>query len=129
MAKSLQVALLEVRQYLRDRGDLAFSLLLPIAIFALMYGAFGGQTQFHGTANVVNEDRGGTYSSLFLQQLEQQPSLNIQMLSSSDADTKLQKADIEMVIIIPNGFSDKLANGQQAQLYSSSGVMVVRKGR
>ncbi|MEE9491093.1 MAG: hypothetical protein V3V80_02170, partial [Dehalococcoidia bacterium] len=68
--RPLLVALLQVRIYLQDKGDLAFSLLLPIAIFALMYGAFGGQTLFHGTAHIVNQDQEGTYSALLIERLE-----------------------------------------------------------
>ena len=47
MMRILVVALMEVRSYLRDKADLAFSILLPVAIFALMYGAFSGQDQFN----------------------------------------------------------------------------------
>lgn len=116
MKKSLHVALLEVRSYLRDRGDLAFSLLLPIAIFALMYGAFGGQTQFHGTANVVNEDQGGTYSTLFLQRLDTSQSLEVKLHTQVEAETGLDSSDLLLVIYIPEDFSEKLAAGQNAQL-------------
>jgi len=60
IVRPLLIALLQVRIYLRDKAELAFSLLLPIAIFALSYGAFG-ELQFRGTAYVVNEDQGGAY--------------------------------------------------------------------
>jgi len=50
MNRALLIALGEVRAFLQDRADLAFGLLLPIAIFALMYGAFGTTSQFQGTA-------------------------------------------------------------------------------
>ncbi|MEJ2738883.1 MAG: hypothetical protein P8105_03450, partial [Dehalococcoidia bacterium] len=71
MIRALLVALREVRAYLQDKADLVFSLLLPIAVFALMYGAFGGDTMFHGTAYVVNEDRDGSYSALLLERLDE----------------------------------------------------------
>ncbi|TET17957.1 MAG: ABC transporter permease, partial [Dehalococcoidia bacterium] len=105
-----------VRIYLQDKGDLAFSLLLPIAIFALMYGAFGGQTQFHGTAHVVNEDRGALYSALLIERLEEIDNLDVKLHSASKADSKLDRADLVMVLYIPNGFSERLASGEQAQL-------------
>ena len=44
MKKALFIMLKEVRDFLRDKGDLGFSLVLPIAIFALMYGAFRRQS-------------------------------------------------------------------------------------
>ncbi len=110
------VALREVRTYLQDKADLAFSLLLPIAIFALMYGAFGGESMFHGTAHVVNEDQKGTYSTLLLAQLDELDNLDVELLSLSEADSKLDRSDLLMVIYIPKGFSDRLASGEPAQL-------------
>jgi ABC-type Na+ efflux pump permease subunit len=116
MNRPLIVALREVRTYLQDKADLAFSLLLPIAIFALMYGAFGGESMFHGTAHVVNEDQEGTYSTLLLEQLDELESLDVELLSLSEADSKLDRSDLLMVFYIPKGFSDRLASGEPAQL-------------
>lgn len=116
MIKSLQVALLQVRIYLRDIGDLGFSLLLPILVFTLMYGAFGGKTMFHGTAHIVNEDRGGAYSEILIERLEDEDNLDVKLLSSSEADSKLDRSDLLMVLFIPDDFSQKIEAGEQAQL-------------
>lgn len=106
----------EVRTYLQDRADLAFSLLLPIVIFALMYFAFGGQLLFHGTAHVVNEDPAGTYSTVFLEQLDELENLDVELLSTEEADSKLESSDLLMVLYIPEGFSARLASAEPAQL-------------
>ena len=116
MNRTLIVALREVRTYLQDKADLAFSLLLPIAIFALMYGAFGGESMFHGTAHVVNEDPGGTYSALLLEQMDELENLDIEFLSPAEADSRLDSSDLLMVLYILGDFSDKLASGEPAQL-------------
>jgi len=116
MIRSLIVALREVRTYLQDKADLAFSLLLPIAIFALMYSAFGGQSIFHGTAYVVNEDQAGIYSALFLERLGELENLDVEPLSMDEADSKLERSDLLMVLCIPKGFSDELNSGNPAQL-------------
>jgi ABC-2 type transport system permease protein len=116
MTRSLAVALREVRTYLQDKGDLGFSLLLPIAIFALMYGAFGGQSLFHGTAYVVNEDRSGIYSALLLDRLDEREELDINLLSAREAEYKLEKSDLQVVLYIPGDFSEKLSHGWPAQL-------------
>ncbi|MFC1919582.1 ABC transporter permease [Chloroflexota bacterium] len=116
MIRSLYVALREIRTYLLDKGDLAFSLLLPIVTFALMYGAFGGQTQFHGTAHVVNQDIGGAYSSLLLERLNELNELDVQLYSHSEADSKLDRSDLLMVLYVPAGFSGTISSGNQAQL-------------
>ena len=80
MIKVLLVALLAVRGYFEDKGDMLFGLLLPIVIFALMYGVFGGQSMFHGTAYIVNEDQGGTYSTVLLEQLDKLELLDVELI-------------------------------------------------
>jgi ABC-2 type transport system permease protein len=116
MKRALIVALREVRSYLQDKADLAFSLLLPIAIFALMYGAFGGQAQFHGTAYIVNEDPGGKYSTRLLERLGELDTLDIKLLSRCEADGQLERSDLLLAIYIPSDFSNQLAAGQPTQL-------------
>ncbi|MCX6011321.1 MAG: ABC transporter permease [Chloroflexi bacterium] len=116
MNRAFIVAIREVRTYLQDKADLAFSLLLPIVIFALMYFAFGGESLFHGTAHVVNEDEGGAYSTVFLEQLEAIDVLDVELLAAEDADAKLDSSDLLMVIYIPEDFSENLASGEPAQL-------------
>jgi ABC-2 type transport system permease protein len=116
MNRAFILALKEVRSYLRDRGDLAFSLLLPIALFALMYGAFGGSSLFHGTAHIVNEDKGGEYSTIFLERLGETDNLDIELYTAEDADKKLEDSNLLMVIYIPADFSSNLAAGEPAQL-------------
>jgi ABC-2 type transport system permease protein len=101
---------------LQDRGDLAFSLLLPVAVFALMYGAFSEQSTFHGVAHIVNGDGGGKYSALLLERLRQDGGLDIEIHAPSDADRKLAKSDLQTVLFIPGDFSRKLEAGVKASL-------------
>jgi ABC-2 type transport system permease protein len=116
MNRAFIVAIREVRTYLQDKADLAFSLLLPIVIFALMYFAFGGTSLFHGTAHIVNEDEGGAYATVFLEQLEEIDVLDVELLTAEDAEAKLDNSDLLMVIYIPNDFSKNLAAGEASQL-------------
>ena len=116
MKRALIVALREVRSYLQDKADLAFSLLLPIVTFALIYGAFGGTGLFHGTAYIVNEDTNGTYALQLIDNIKKQDSLEIQLLSRADAENKLNRSDLNMVFFIPADFSDKLNAGQPVAL-------------
>jgi len=112
MKNALLVALREARSYLVDKADLAFSLLLPIVTFALIYGAFGGQGLFHGTASIVNEDTNGVYAQQLLDSIKKQDSLTVEMLTRTDAETKLNHASLNMVFFIPPDFSSKLNMGQ-----------------
>ena len=97
MKRALIVALREVRTYLQDKGDLAFSLLLPVVTFALIYGAFGGQGLFHGTAYIVDEDTNGVYAQQLVNSIKKQDSLTVQILSLADAQSKLNNSDLNMV--------------------------------
>ena len=92
MKRALYIALNEVRLYLQDKGDMAFSLLLPVVTFVLIYGAFGGQSLFEGTAYVVDEDK-GAYSSLLMEKLEDTGVLEVEVLTPPEADAKLEKKD------------------------------------
>ena len=116
MKRALLVALREVKEYLQDKADLAFSLLLPIVTFALIYGAFGGSGLFHGTAYIVNGDPNGTYAQQLVDTLKKQDSLTVQMLSLADAQNKLNNSNINMVFVIPSDFSSQLNAGQSATL-------------
>jgi ABC-2 type transport system permease protein len=115
MKRALFITLNEVRLYLQDKADLAFGLLLPIITFALMYGAFGGQTMFKATAPVVNEDR-GAYSAQLIEQLDKVDGIKVELLTASEADTKLERSDLLMVLFIPSGFSETLVSGGKGEL-------------
>lgn len=117
--RALVIAFREVRTYLQDKADLAFSLLLPIAIFTLMYAAFGGQLLFQGTAHVVNEDPEGIYSTLFLERLRGIENLEVKLLSSKEAEERLDRSDLLLVLRVPKGFSNRLASGDPAELILS----------
>ena len=116
MKRALIVALREVRSYLQDKADLAFSLLLPIVTFALIYGAFGGTGLFHGTASMVNEDTNGVHAQRLLDSIKQQDSLTVEMLSRADAEKKLNSSALNIVFFIPADFSAKLNMGQPVEL-------------
>ena len=111
--RAIHLALLEVRSYLKDKGDLAFSLLLPIALLAVMVGAFGQSTRFNGVANVVDQD-GGIYARQLIDRLADVPGIEVRLLTAEEAEAKLGRSTIVLATYIPQGFSQKLANGESA---------------
>jgi ABC-2 type transport system permease protein len=115
MKRALFVALNEMRLFIQDKGDLAFAILLPIVTFALMYGAFGGNTLFSATATVINEDN-GTYSTQLIQQLSEVKGITVQKLTLKDASARLDRSDLTFAFEIPAGFSSALSSGGQAEL-------------
>jgi len=116
MSRILVVARKEVQSYLQDRADLAFSLLIPIIIFALMYGAFSGESLFHGTAYIVNEDQGGVYSTRLINRLNELDNIDVSIISRQEAHLKLERSDILLVAFIPEDFSIRLANVQDTRI-------------
>ena len=115
MKRALIITLNEVKLYLQDKGDLAFGLLLPILTFALMFGAFGGDTLFTADATIVNEDT-GVYSQQLIQQIDDVDGVTVQLLTAEEADDKLDRSDILLALFIPPDFSDTLMAGEPAQL-------------
>src|SRR4030042_1727725 len=115
MKRALFITLNEVRLYLQDKGDLAFGLLLPILTFALMFGAFGGDTMFKATVYIVDED-GGIYSRQWIEKLDNIDGISINLMSSEDAEIRLERSDILLALLIPSGFSDTLTSGGKAEL-------------
>ena len=115
MKRALFITLNEVKLYLQDKGDLAFGLLLPILTFALMMGAFGGDTMFTATASIVNEDN-GAYSQQLIQKIDDVDGISVDLITAEEANTKLDRSDCLLALFIPSGFSDNLTAGEPAQL-------------
>ena len=94
---------------------MAFSIALPIVLFALIYGAFGGEESFHATANVVNLD-GGPHARNLIERLDALDEITVRERTLQDADTALDRSAILMAVVIPAGFSATLDTGHTAPL-------------
>ena len=105
--RPILIALLELRRYVRDRGQLAFSLLLPVALVAVMVGAFGGEARFRGTATVVDLDRSARSREL-LDRIDAVDGLKLELVDEAKADRWLEGSARLMVMVIPSGFGAKL---------------------
>lgn len=102
------IALLELKRYLTNRGELAFSIALPIVLFALMYGAFGGdEASFHATVDIVDLD-GGVHARALVDRLDSLDQITVRERSLADADAALERSAILSVVVIPTGFSAAL---------------------
>ena len=80
MLRPFDIAYIELKRYIADHLSLAFGILLPIVLFALMYGAFGGEETFNATAHVADLD-GGTMSQALITRLEQIDGLDVKLYS------------------------------------------------
>ena len=115
MLLPFHIAVLELRRYLVNRGELAFSIALPIALFALMYGAFGGESEFHATADLVDQD-GGPHARTLVTKLDALDEITVRERTLDDVDTALQRSAILTAVVIPPGFSRALDSGEPTSL-------------
>jgi ABC-2 type transport system permease protein len=115
MLRPLFVAWVELKRFGADRGALAFSIALPIALFALMYGVFGGGTSFSATASMVDLD-GGPVAAKLLDHVSAVDGLTVEMLTEAEADSALDRSRILTAVFIPSGFSGKLEAGEPASV-------------
>ncbi len=110
MLLPLHIALIELKRYLVNWGELGFSLALPVVLFALMYGAFGGEESFHATAHVVDLDS-GTHSRELIDRLDAMEEIIVRERTLEDANDALDRSAILTAVVIPSGFSDGLETG------------------
>ena len=111
MMLPLHIALVELKRYAVNRGELGFSLALPIVLFALMYGAFGGEESFHATAHVVDLD-GGAHSRALIERIDAMEEITVRERTLDDANDALDRSAILSAAVIPAGFSAGLEDGE-----------------
>lgn len=115
MLRPLYIALLELRLFVSSRGELAFSLALPVLLFALMYGALSSEPDFFTPASVVDLDRGAPAREL-VRRLDALPEISVEERSAADANAALERSAILFAIVIPAGFSAAMDAGEAAPL-------------
>ena len=111
MLRPLHIALLELKRYVVTPGELAFSLALPIVLFALMYGALGGDQSFHATAHIVDLDQ-GIHSRALIDSLDSMEEITVRERTLNDANQALDRSAILTAVVIPAGFSAGLEGGE-----------------
>ena len=108
--RPLLIAFVELKIYIRDARALAFSLLLPIALLLIMWGAFSDTGRFHGAATVVDLDH-SPESTQLIDALRSVNGLTIELVSESKADAWLDQSARQMVTVIPKGFGEAIRSG------------------
>ncbi len=115
MLRPLLIASIELKRYFSDKAEMAFSIALPIVMFGLMYGAFGGEPSVSITTHVVNLDDGPVSGEL-LQRLEAVDGVTVELHDSAEADSALDRSAILTAFVIPEGFSSDLQDGKPARI-------------
>ena len=115
MTRPVHIALLELKLFLNNRAELAFSIALPILLFALMYGALSSDSEVFTPASVVDLD-GGIHARELVARLDSLPEVEVEERTQADADGALDRSAILFALVIPEGFSDALEAGEPAPL-------------
>ena len=109
------LAYIEVKRYFRDPGALGLSLALPIALLALMLGAFGSDPSFHGRATIVDLDKTPA-SARLIELIAAVPGVDVEMLEEERADRLLDRSARLLVTVIHEGYGDEVARGGSSPL-------------
>lgn len=115
MTLPLHIALLELKLFLTNRAELAFSIALPILLFALMYGALSSDGEVFTPASVVDLD-GGTHARELVRRLDALSEVDVEERSEASADDALDRSAILFAVVIPQGFSEAVESGKPAPL-------------
>ncbi len=102
-----------LKEFTRDRLSLFWTLAFPIlfiVIFGLIFSGSSSPPKYD--VGFVNQDGASQYSQSFQQALQATGILTLHDGSKSDDMSALKNGKIDMVIIIPQGFSQ---NAQQSQ--------------
>ncbi len=115
MLRPLLIAWVELKRFAVDRGAVALSIALPIALFALMYSVFGRGASFSATASVVDLD-GGPAAAGLLDRVSAVDGVTVEMLTEAEADRALDRSYVLTAVFIPAGFSERLGAGEPASV-------------
>ena len=121
MGRPTLLALFEVKRFFADRGALAFSIALPILLFALMVGVFGGDTSFNSTAHVADLD-GGAAARQLIERIEDVDGLDVKRYTEEDLNDALDRSAVLTGFVIPAGFTAALEAG------TPTAIQIQRRG-
>ena len=107
MTRPFHIALLELKLFLNNRAELAFSIALPILLFGLMYGALSSDGEIFTSASVVDLDR-GVHARELVKRLDSLDEIEVEERTEADAEAALDRSAILFAVVIPAGFSDAL---------------------
>ena len=115
MLRPVHLALFELKLFLSNRAELAFSIALPILLFALMYGALSSESEVFTPASVVDLD-GGPHARELVTRLDSLASVEVEERTDADTNDALDRSAILFAVVIPAGFSNAIEAGEPAQL-------------
>ncbi|HLZ22415.1 MAG TPA: ABC transporter permease [Ktedonobacterales bacterium] len=104
-----------VKEFVRDRAAMFWTLAFPV-LFIILFGLiFSGSGSPSYTVGLVNED-GGQVGSALTQAFHSVKPFNIKAGTFDNELSNLKKGQLDLVIVIPAGLSDQVRGQQTAQV-------------
>ena len=107
----IDLGLVEFKRYRRDVQALVLSLALPVALIAVMVGAFGGSGEFSATASIVDLDQSERSGEL-IQRIADRPGMSVELLEPGRAAQLLEDSQRLLVTFIAPGYGQWLGDTQ-----------------
>lgn len=100
----------------RDRLEVLFTFIMPLA-FTVFFGLlFGGNNSSKFPVAMVDQDKSGSAHGELVSMLRSSKIVTLQTMTAAKANTAVRDATVAAAVIIPDGFSSVLDAGKPAQL-------------
>jgi len=107
--------LANAREFIRDRMTVFLVLLLPVALAVFFGLLFGGTDEFTLQLGVVDEGSGAIGEQL-VADLQAQETLGVRLGTRDELLEALNKGEISVILVLPEGASEAIAAGQAARV-------------
>ena len=108
--KAIAIALTNLKRFFRERSNLFFVFIFPLALILVFGSAFGGDLE--PRLGVVVSDAGPD-GAAFVDDLKAVEGLTTTEFETAEAVTRsVERGELEAAVILPDGYSDDLRNGR-----------------
>ena len=112
MSQTLRLAAMLFRVYLRDRSALLFSLVVPLMLMVIFGNLNLGE--FGRVSMAVDDQAKNAASEQFVSTLGRIETLDLRRTGSDEALRQLRRTELDMLVVIPEGFALAPARPGQA---------------
>lgn len=112
--KALAIALVDLKRMLRERSNIFFIFIFPIALVLLIGVQFGGGGQL--TIGVSQEDD-GELAAAIVGAIDEEESLRISVFDSPDEMvTATERGNVQAGVLLPGGMDEAAASGDSIEI-------------
>jgi len=118
----IDLALKDLSQMLRDKRSLLFIVAMPIIFTIFMGFAYRGSSQSDAETDkriplaLIDPQPGSRLNKFLFTRLDSSDSLKVIPMNEEDAMNALSEDEVAGVLVIPDGFSEQVEDGNAAQL-------------